>query len=473
MTALLAALPPLLAAALLLARVRPTRAALAALACGLAVVPAFDPSLEELARAEGEALLIGLEVVLIVLGGVTLYELMADAGAHERLGSWAIALSVDPGRRVLLVVLGVTPFAESITGFGVGVIVAAPLLLKMGLSPPRAAAVGLLGLVAVPWGALAPGTLVGSRLSGVPFDELGILSAALSGPVLLIAGAAALLVATGPRAALSRAPELVLVAGGLWAGIWLANRTLGTPLAGALGACAGIAMCLLLVRARERRPLPLPDPETLRALSPYAVLVGLLLAGRLGVAALGIGDSGVAGVLLSPATAMLVTCGLVPALLGPLPRARRALRVALVRWRPVALTTLAFLALGALMTASGMAAALAAAGAELGRAYLVLAPFLGGLGGFLTGSNAGANAMFAAPQADAARALGYPVDRLVAAQNVSASLLTMASAPRVALVLALMGPEARQAKVLRPVLAADVAALVALAAVLVIWDEPS
>lgn len=473
MTALLAALPPLLAAALLLARVRPTRAALAALACGLAVLPAFSPSWGEVARAEGQALVTGLEVVLIVLGGVALYELMATAGAHQRLGSWAIELSGDPGRRVLLVVLGVTPFAESITGFGVGVIVAAPLLLRMGLSPAKAASVGLLGLVAVPWGALAPGTLVGSRLSGVPFDELGTLSAVLSGPVLLIAGLAALLVATGARATLGRLPELVLVAGALWAGIWLANRTLGTPLAGALGACAGIAMCLALVRVRERSPLRAPGRATLRALSPYAVLVGLLLAGRLGVAALALGDSALAAVLSSPATAMLLTCAVMPALLGPLPRARRALRVALWRWRPVALTTLAFLALGALMTASGMAAALAAAGAGLGRAYLVLAPLLGGLGGFLTGSNAGANAMFAAPQADAARALGYPVDRLVAAQNVSASLLTMASAPRVALVLALMGPEARQAKVLRPVLVADVAALLALAVVLVIWDAPS
>jgi lactate permease len=114
-----------------------------------------------------------------------------------------------------------------------------------------------------------------------------------------------------------------------------------------------------------------------------------------------------------------------------------------------------------------MASALAAAGAGLGRGYLALAPWIGGLGGFLTGSNAGANAMFAAPQAEAARALDYPRLTLLAAQNVSASLLTMASAPRVALVLALLGPEA-EGGVLRPVLLACGAGLVSLGAILLV-----
>jgi lactate permease len=199
--------------------------------------------------------------------------------------------------------------------------------------------------------------------------------------------------------------------------------------------------------------------------APYGLLVALLLASR-AAAGLSQGADGLAeAVLLSPATWLGVTALATPALVGGAARTRHAIATALERWGPVAATTLAFLLLGALMTAAGMASALAAAGAGLGRAYLALAPWVGGLGGFLTGSNAGANAMFAAPQAEAARALDYPLERLLAAQNVSASLLTMASAPRVALVIALLGPEA-ESGVLRPVLAADAAVLLTLGAIL-------
>jgi lactate permease len=134
----------------------------------------------------------------------------------------------------------------------------------------------------------------------------------------------------------------------------------------------------------------------------------------------------------------------------------------LPRWAPFAVTTAAFLTLGALMTASGMAAGLAAAGATLGRAYQGVAPWLGGLGGFLTGSNAGGNALFAAAQAEAARRIGVPVLELVAFQNLAASLGTMGSAARVQLALSLLEPEEREGVIARQVLAACVAAMAAL-----------
>ncbi|HEY8417164.1 MAG TPA: L-lactate permease [Limnochordales bacterium] len=110
------------------------------------------------------------------------------------------------------------------------------------------------------------------------------------------------------------------------------------------------------------------------------------------------------------------------------------------RWKGVAAATLVFLALGVLMTHSGMAATLAAGATRIGGAYILLAPWIGGLGGFLTGSNTGANAMFAAAQAAAAEQLGLPVLALLAIQNVAASLLTMVSGPRVALARSLLDP---------------------------------
>lgn len=465
MRALLAAAPPALALVLLLARVSPVRASLAALATGVvALLIGFPVSSAELIRTEAKALVTGLEVALIILGGVLLYELTERSGAQQRLGEWVGELTDDRGRRVLLVVLGVTPFVESVTGFGVGVIVAAPLLLRMGFGVLESAVLGLLGLVAVPWGGLAVGTLVAARLAGVPFDSLGAASALLSLPVFLIVGAAALWVALGRRGAVRRLPELLVVAAALCVGIWAVNRSLGTPLAGALGSLVAIAVVLALARLREGR-VPQRSREAGRASLPYALLVALLGASQ-GAATLL--PAGLArAIVASPAPWLFVTCALIPLLAGAV-AAADALRSAAVRWLPVAAATFVFLALGALMTASGMSAALAEAGTRLGQGYLLLAPWIGGVGGFLTGSNSGANAMFATAQVEAAAQIGYPPLTLLAVQNVSASLLTMASAPRVALAASLLGPDAASGRVLRAVLLTDAVVLVALGA-LSLW----
>ena len=464
--ALLAALPPAVALVLLLGRVPPVRASLAALAAGaVAAALAFPVPWSELADAQRDALVTAAEVAAIVLGGLLLAELMTRLGAQERLGHWVGAVSADPARRVLLVVLGVTPFAESVTGFGVGVVVAAPLLVQMGFAPARAAVLALFGLVAVPWGALAPGTLVAARLADLDVDALGVRSAELSLPVFLVVGAAALGVGVGARGALRRAGELAVVALALWAGILGANAVLGTALAGVLGSLVAVLAVVALVWVREGHRPP-HDAGTARAALPYAVLVALLLLAR-GVVAVVQGEpAGAGAVVVSPALALLATCALTPWLLG----ARGggvtagAIRAALPRWWPVAATTVVFLVLGALMTVTGMSAELAQAGASLGDAYVALVPWVGGLGGFLTGSNAGANAMFAAAQADAARALGLAPLDLVAAQNVGASLLTMASAPRVALAVGLLGAVLEPARLLRVVLAVDAVALLAIGA---------
>ncbi|MGH3320472.1 MAG: L-lactate permease [Streptosporangiaceae bacterium] len=434
----LAGIPIVVALALLLARIGPVRSAVAALASAVVVTwVAFPASVSEIVGGQAKIGPVYAEVALILLGGVLLSQLLSASGAQRRLGEWVTGVCRDPARAVLLIVLGVVPFAESVTGFGIGVVVGVPLLVHFGFPRFRAAVVGLLGLVIVPWGALAPGTLVAAKLTGVGFRELGTRSALLSLPVFVIVGAGALLIATGARRTLAALPELAVVAGALWGGVWVVNTAVGTPLAGALGSLIAIAATLVLARAREGASLRLPA-RTARDLTPYAVLVTGLLATYLGTAAASVGDTWWTAVATSPATWLLATCAVTPALLAqPAVTRGPALRQALRRWWPVALTTVLFLSLGALLTSTGMSTALARGAVRLGAAYPALTPWIGALGGFVAGSNTGANAMFAASQAQAAQALGYPTLTLVAFQNVSAALATMAAIPKVALATSL------------------------------------
>ncbi|PRW64756.1 L-lactate permease [Actinopolyspora mortivallis] len=443
----LAAVPPAVALGLLLARVRPVLAAVLALTSAAVVAAAAFPTpAREWVPALREVLPTGAEVALILFGGVLLNELTGLAGVNERLAEWLISACRHPSRAVVLVLLGVTPFAESVMGFGVGVVVAVPLLRRVGLSPARASVVGLLGLVTVPWGALGPGTLVASRFTGVPLRELGVLSALLSPPVFLLAGGCGLVLAVGASRARRAVPELLTGVAVLGVSVWAVNATLGVPLAGVLGGLATVGALLVVARVRDSRRLSV-TPELVWALRPYACLV----AGLLGVHALvlvpGVAGTAWYALVSSPAVWLLVTCALCPPLLD-LSRGemRMAVRGGMTRWVPVGVTTVVFLLLGALLTATGMSAALAEAATGLGGGYLVLAPFVGALGGILTGSNAGANAMFATSQAAAAHSLGLQPAALVAVQNVSASLATMASAPRVALAVGLArdtGPPTR------------------------------
>lgn len=461
MAGVLALVPPFVAALLLLRGTPPLRAALLAYAAGVLLCFRFPVGARDLLQAQWHASLLAAEVAAIILGGLALDDLARRQGTVRALAETLQRTARSPVHAVLWVTLGLTPFFEAVTGFGVGAIVAVSLLRALGMGGVRVAALGLLGLVAVPWGALAPGTLVAARLSGLSFHDLGVLSAVLSLPVFLVAGGAAVVLVSGRRGVGEHWLLLLRAALALWVGVTAANVFLGTSVAGVVG---GLFSSLVLAWPWSRF-----QAQALVHMTPYLVLVGLLTIGQLSAVLLHPGDSGWASIVAHPALALALTC------LTVWWRRRRDIALAewvagvVRRWLPVALTTLFFVLLGGVMNASGMAAALAAAGVKLGGLYLLLAPWLGGLGGFLTGSNTGANALFAAAQAQAAVALGLPVLLVVAVQNVSASLCTMASPPRVSLALSLLEPAERDPKTSRLVLVVDALALLSLSLLLSVW----
>ena len=284
MSVALAAAPVLVVLGALLLR----RPAWQAAAAGLAVLAVTtwlaDPPVD-LGAAAGDSAVLVLEVGLVLLGGLALAEVGRRRGFPEAVTSYVAATGAPRPAVVLLVVLGLTPFAESVTGFGVGAVIAAPILLALGLRPLAAAVVALLGLCTVPWGALAPGTLVAAALTGLDPDALGVASAAASLPVFLTVGGAAVLISDGRRAALRHAPDLLAVAVALAAGILLANLAVGTPPAGAVGALVGTAVATAVLRMRSGRPLP-PAGPVARTAAPYLVLLLGLIGGRAAAALL-------------------------------------------------------------------------------------------------------------------------------------------------------------------------------------------
>jgi lactate permease len=357
---LAAGAPILLVCGLLALRVRAIVAALAAIAAAVIVSLAWFPI--DAATAFDTVQTLGpllVEVVLIILGGVLLAEVLTASGAQTTIARWLTDACRGRGRVVLLITLGVTPFAESVTGFGLGVIVSIPLLRHIGLSRVKSATVALLGLVLVPWGSLAPGTLIAAQLGGVDFVQLGVWTAVFTLPVLLIATPVILLIAVGPAEARRSIPDAAVVVAVMWLTLIGANIVLGPPLAGVAASVATIAVVLLIARIVERNRLRV-DRVLGRALLPYGVLVGGLLATSLMERMLPLGLAG--RILSSPALWLLVTGALAFWLLRvQRDSVPRLLRSSARRGVPVAFATMLFLILGGLMAASGTSAHLAEA----------------------------------------------------------------------------------------------------------------
>lgn len=493
MQAALAAAPILVPVALLLVL---RRSAALAGAAGLAValaltglVPDYGVAAAELGRALAAGALATLIVSYVLLGGMLLHGILREAGALDAVAGVAAGLVPDPGRRALIFVLGFSVFLESVTGFGIGIVFAAPLFLALGYGPRRAAVLALAGQCAVTWGALGIGTVLGAELTGVPVARVGFLAAPLTVPLMLLCGAAALWLSGGRPVLVRRLPELLLYTALLAAVAGAGSLWLGVEVAGMIGGLAVAAAGLAVDRVASGRPAGTVRPAGRRAgvpgagraLVPFALLLAMLLITRL-VSPLGDWLSGVAvleaaGVdfrlplFYHPGFWLLLTALFAARNLGVTgARLAGTVAAALRQWLLATLAVAGFLCFSQIMFATGMTAALAEAVAQgTGRFYAFLLPLVGALGGFLTASNAGSNAMFVQFQTAVGERLGLPIDVVAAAQNAAGANMTLASPGRVVLAAAVVGLAGKEAELMRPALVLALAGLAGTVAILWGW----
>lgn len=365
------------------------------------------------------------------------------------------------------------PFAESVTGFGVGYIIAVAALRRLGLGGVTALVLGLYSQSLVPWGALATGTTVGATLAGYTPGELGLGSALLQVPIhvfyLLLywrfAHQAGIAIPTAQK--IDDVAWTVLLLGL----IWLANRHTDVEIAGA----APLALLLALRFWRDERP----DMAHLRAAlhrnAPYVALTIALCATRLApplrdllksLWALKPYDNQPAFAPLYAPGFWLVAIGLVVLLAARAPVGRAVIDTARGAWRACAVTLL-FVVMAELYVGSGMAQQIAAAmHAAAGRTAVLGVPLFAGVGGFLTGGGSAGNAMLMPMVTALAKAVAVDPRWVAAVQNSVCTNLTMLSPIRVSMGVGLLAHSVSDAQLYRrawplalPPLAVGVAAI--------------
>jgi len=445
---LISALPFLVAAVGLVALGWPAPLAGAA-SLGAAVLGAVVwPGLK--AAAVPGAMLGGLgtsaQVLYVLFGGLLLYNLLSTGGAVEDVSRFLGRLEPDRVALAAGVVVGVAPFFESVTGFGVAVVISAPILLAAGFTPLRAAVLASWGQCAVPWGALGVGTVIGANLAGIGFGTLSDASALLSLPLFPVYGLSAVALADGWNGVRRRGAEaagLGLVAG---LGTLFTSLYLVPELSGAVGGLAAAAVFLVW---RRRRLAEVP----VRAVLPYAFLLALLAAAN-GIGALRTVLAKLGPVFEGPGLPLLASAVFAALLLGigggqSVPATRRTA----AQWLPTAGAVLMFVLAGEVVAGSGAAGLLAGGAEALGGLFPAVSPVLAALGGAFTGSNAASNALFMPLQVEAARGLDLSVGLTAAVQNVAGSQASMLAPQRLILAATAVGLLGREGEILRTAIA--------------------
>ncbi|HET7271717.1 MAG TPA: L-lactate permease [Rubrobacter sp.] len=394
-----------------------------------------------------EALLGGLgtsaQVLYVLFGGLLLYNLLSAGGAVEAVSRFLGRLEPDPVALAAGVVVGVAPFFESVTGFGVAVVISAPILLAAGFTPLRAAVLASWGQCAVPWGALGVGTVIGAHLAGMGFGTLSDASAYLSLPLFPVYGVAAVAFADGWAGVRRRGAEaaaLGLVAG---TGTLLTSLYLVPELSGAVG---GLAASAVFLARRRHRLVGTP----VRALLPYAFLLTLLAAVN-GIGAL---REVIGPVFDGPGLPLLVSGMFAALLLGlGVKEVGAATWKTSTQWLPTAGAVLTFVLAGEVVAGSGAAGLLAKGAEGLGSFFPAASPVLAALGGALTGSNAASNALFMPLQVEAARGLDLSTGLTAAVQNVAGSHASMLAPQRIVLAATATGLLGREGDILRAAVA--------------------
>jgi lactate permease len=441
---------------------------------GTRVLPEAGPA-GALGGAMLEAAFVAATILWIVFPAFCIHRLQQQTGAMDVLRHALARLSGDPRVSAVLVAWFFALFIEGAAGFGAPVALAAPFLVGVGFAPVPAVAMALVGhSVGVSFGSVGIPALPLEAAAGV--EAAGVAPAialyhALLGWVML--GAVILLVGRArpdARGPLGFAVWAAAAAALFLVPFYAIARWVGPELPSLGGALLGGLAFVALVRLRTPRrgdgasaqPPGARSGELVRAAAPYLALVAFVLATRLvdPLRALFAGVrwewsagafQGAFHPLYHPGTA-LVAGLLAGALWQGAGRARLAdaARHASAQMVPVAVALVAMLGLSRIMVHAGMIDVLSAAAAHLaGGAWPLVAPAVGVLGSFVTGSATASNILLGDFQAATARALGLPLLAMIGAQGFGAAVGNVISPHNVIAGCATVGLAGREAEVMR------------------------
>jgi lactate permease len=422
-------------------------------------VVAFQAGFKVLAYAQIRALMLALDVLYIIWMALLFFHVSNEAGVIEMIGVRLNNLTSD--RTVQGLILGwlFVSFLQGMGGFGVPVAVVAPLLIGIGFSPIHAVLIASIGHGwAVNFGSMATSFQSMIAVTGIPGEVLAPDSAIFMGVACLICGLLVGLLSGGFKGMLRHSPLIViltiimsvvqyfLTTNHLW--------TLGATVAALTGLLVAVAYLQWQQhkKGQEQAAGPAAGLSLGWVAFPYILLIGLAtcvfmipsvnhLVNQIKIS-LPIPEVSTGAGLVTPAdkTRAISLFGHPGAILAVASLVSMLVYARLGAYKPgyisrilqnvskgavtSSLGILSMVSVAMIMSHSGMTQILALGlSANISAVYYPLvAPFIGAIGAFITGSNNNSNVLFAVLQMQTATYLGIPTSLVLAAQTAGGSL---------------------------------------------------
>lgn len=392
-------------------------------------------------------------IVIVIIAAVFTYNLTVHTGAMEKIK--AMLCSVSSDMRVLVILIGwcFGNFLEGMAGFGTAVAIPASMLAALGVNPVTAILACLLanGLPTM-FGSIGIPTATLATITGIDPIQLAFTQALQAFPFVLVTPLLMVGILGGKKAMKGVVPVALIAALSFGIPEIIAARFIGTDLPDVVGAvCALVITFVFCLRHKDAEVPdefkleiagagePIAVGDALTAWCPFILIfVVLLLTSKLvpfihdPLSAIKSTVNIYAGDPKATLTfswvntpgVLIFICGIVGGIIQKCPFGEMmgVLKDTVKQMSKTIFTMLGVLGCAKIMGYSGMIASIAAFFVgTLGSFYPLVAPLLGALGTFVTGSGTSSEVLFGNVQLQAANTLGANETWLVAANSLGTS----------------------------------------------------
>lgn len=474
------------------------------IACGLALTWWGMPAIE-VATASIEGFVMALwPIVLVIIAAVFTYNLCVRTGAMDVIGSMITSLSRDRRVLALLVAWCFGGFMEGMSGFGTAVAIPAGMLAALGFPPLQAVLVCLVANgVPTCFGSVGVPTVSLAGLTGLDPIQLAFTEMLQIAPFFVIVPFIIVMIAAEPAndasaklglAARLRGAGMIALASGVAYALpsLVVAAFVGPELTVVVGSLCSLLVTAMLAR-RQKTVAPefemhvdaaehITPRRALRAWSCFILIFVLLLLTSKLVPAVnawlaqfsssvtifsGADPSTVTFMWVNtPGVWIFIAAFVGGHIQGATPRVMGEVLVATVKqMMPTVITMLAVLGCAKVMGYAGMIGAVSSfCIAVTGSLFPLMAPVIGAVGAFVTGSGTSSGLLFGSVQLQAAEALGMDPYWIVALNSLGVGAGKMISPQSLAIGMAAVQVTGAEGKLLSRALPIAVVFVVLMAA---------
>ncbi len=416
-------------------------------------------------------------ILWAIFGAIYAYNIGVRTGAIATMKNTLATLSGDRRIQVLIMAWAFSGFLEGATGYGTAVAIPVSILVALGFPPVPAAVVCLVGNTApTAFGAIGVPVITLANVTGLQLPEISRAVAIQLSPVIMVLPWVLVALSSEKGMKIRQVIGVTLLSGLIFTAVHYWAAVLGPELPALLGGVASLLAIVIWLRLTQpKSPFPIVNsdrPEfnlrdNLVAWSPYLLLLIIVLATSNLFPKVNSwlehvqtsfliyhgpgGQPAVIHWLLTPGTLIFVAALIGGKIQGAGYREFRQILADTARQlTPTVIVVCSIVALAKIMNYSGMVSRIAETLAQLtGLYYPLIAPTVGAVGTFMTGSDTSANVLFGQLQKETAIRLGLNPYWIAAANTAGATAGKMLSPQNIAIAAAAAGLNGREGDLFR------------------------